>query len=212
LTGKSVANNAPSVSQTVRKTVAAVQDAAQSTSNKVKGLLTREGAQKELSATSTPAVQKTVAAEPSASESRFFTSKTEFQAPSNGTGYKYTVHQQDIDLTLYIPSRGKTNAELMQSGGAPYVEKDGGLSQINLHHSRQHSQGTLFEVSNVTHQAKTGRGAEALHPYKTIRGRQSNGNGSGPANSQHPTNPIDRGKFDTDREAYWKERYEKLTK
>jgi hypothetical protein len=138
-----------------------------------------------------------------------FKSKAEYQAPSNGTGKKYTVYQQDIDSDLYIPREGKTNKELMSRGRAPYIEKDGKFSRVELHHSRQHADGPLFEVSGKTHNAKSGAGSEALHPYKTKRGKNLNGEGSGPKKSQHPTNPVDRKKFDIDRDKYWKSRIKK---
>lgn len=69
--------------------------------------------------------------------------------------------------------------------------KNGKKVQLNLHHSRQDGRGSLFEVSNVTHRAKKGKGAEALHPY---------------GNKQHPDYPVDRDAFDVDRNQYWIER------
>jgi hypothetical protein len=94
----------------------------------------------------------------------------------------------------------------MEAGNAPYVIKNGVQSRVDLHHSRQNAKGPLFEASDVTHRAKTGQGGEALHPYKTIRGRKLNGNGSGSKLSQHPLNPVERLLFDIDRSHYWQQR------
>ena len=150
-------------------------------------------------------VGKTVA------NNKYFTGKVEYQAPAKGTGYKYTVHQQKIDPDLVVeitnPRTGRkfttTNRDLMEAGNAPYVMKNGKQSRIELHHSRQNAKGQLFEISDVTHRAKTGRGSEALHPYKTNRGRGLNGNGSGPRASQHPHYPVNRPSFNVDRTSYW---------
>nr|WP_315484266.1 RHS repeat-associated core domain-containing protein [uncultured Undibacterium sp.] len=131
LTGKSVANNAPSVSQTVRKTVAAVRDAAQSTSNKVKGLLTHEGAQKELSATATPAVQKSVVAEISTGGANSTVEAT----PMAGLQAKWG-HLSASERAVLLDSKAEANAfrrlTEMEQGTpkAHYLEKHG--AQLDL--------------------------------------------------------------------------------
>lgn len=153
-----------------------------------------------------------------AADNTFFTSKVTFQAPANGTGIRYNVHQQRIDPDLVVTVTNRrtggtvttTNGELMRAGNAPYVMKNGSFSRVELHHSRQNAQGPLFEISDITHRTKTGQGGEALHPYKTIRGRSLNGNGSGPTLGQHPFNPVDRPAFNIDRNSYWQWRYEQM--
>ena len=122
----------------------------------------------------------------------FFTSST-FSAPS---GNAHTVYQQKIDWDLQVhTSNGvKTNLELAQAGNAPFVNKNGKLSQINLHHSKQDAKGSLFELSASTHQRY--KGSNALHPY---------------GNKQHPYNPVNRDSFKADRKAYWIQRAEAET-
>jgi RHS repeat-associated protein len=117
--------------------------------------------------------------------------KTSWQAPGRGTGHKYDVFQQNIDWNL--SHDGKTNLQRAAEGGSPYVIKDGITQQLNLHHSRQHAQGPLFEVTTSTHRAVTGHGREALHPY---------------GQNQHPDYPVNRKEFDVDRKQYWKDRAE----
>ena len=151
-----------------------------------------------------PAIGKTV------SDNEYFTSIKEYQASENGTGYKYKVFRQDIDADLYVSSVGKTNRQLMRDGRAPYVILNGKTISIELHHSRQNAEGPLFELSSSSHKVKTGQGAEALHPYKTKRGRELNGKGSGPNNSAHPDNPVDRVKFNKDRVQYWQDRIREI--
>ncbi|EHR5480226.1 hypothetical protein KUL98_004910 [Vibrio parahaemolyticus] len=122
-------------------------------------------------------------------KSNFF-KKYEFDAPS---GIKQKVYQQEIDWDLGVNTRNgiKTNLELASEGRSPFVIKDGKYSQINLHHSKQNSKGSLFELSAKTHQKYYG--TNSLHPYLP---------------NKHPTNPVDRDSFDLDREAYWIERAE----
>jgi len=140
--------------------------------------------------------------------------KDSYKAPERGTGNSYTVYKRnDIDLDkpiVYQDSRGRTvtttNRELMSEGKAPYIYKNGRYQQVQLHHSRQNANGPLFEVTESTHRAKTGKGGEALHPYKTKRGQQLNGEGGGANKKSHPYHPVDRNKFNTDRNQYWKDR------
>ena len=140
-------------------------------------------------------------------------------APVNGTGIKYKVFQQEIDPDLVVkitnPKTKRTytttNRELLEVGNAPYVLKNGVQSRIELHLSRQNANGPLFELSDLTHRSKTGQGGEALRPYKTNRGREMNGAGSGPTQSQHPTYPVDRSAFDIDRKIYWQQRLIEIT-
>lgn len=121
-------------------------------------------------------------------EKRNFFKKYEFNAPS---GIKQNVYQQEIDWNLGVNTRNgiKTNLELASEGRSPFVIKDGKYSQINLHHSKQNSKGSLFELSAKTHQKYYG--TNSLHPYLP---------------NKHPTNPVDRDRFDLDREGYWIER------
>nr|WP_284676673.1 RHS repeat-associated core domain-containing protein [Vibrio sinus] len=145
-------------------------------------------------------------------DNKYFRDSIEYKAPDSGTGITYKVHQQEIDPDLFIPRRGKTNREIMTSNGAPYVYKNGKFSQLHLHHSRQNARGPLFELSDKAHRARTSRGGEALHPYKTKRGRALNGPGFGPKKSQHPNYPVDRKPFDIDRKNYWSDRINKIEK
>ena len=103
-----------------------------------------------------------------------------------------------------------TNRQLMKKGQAPYVVKNGKPERIELHHSRQNAEGPLYELGSSTHKAKTGQGGEALHPYKTKRGRELNGEDSGPGKKAHPNKPVDRSKFDKDRDQYYKDRIKKI--
>lgn len=61
--------------------------------------------------------------------------------------------------------------------------------KVNLHHSNQNRQGSLFELSHETHRRYYG--SNALHPHLP---------------NQHPTNPVDRDSFNGDRKEYWRER------
>ncbi|MBA1419453.1 MAG: hypothetical protein FAF03_00955, partial [Epsilonproteobacteria bacterium] len=146
----------------------------------------------------------------SVSSNRIFTNRTEYQAPNNGTGNNYIVYQRNIDLdTEFYNPRTRTtttNRELMSNGNAPFVEHNGQVEQVQLHHSRQDARGPLFEVTESTHNARTNEGREALHPYTTNRGRELNGQGSGERNSLHPNHPVDRANFNRDRNAYWIDR------
>jgi len=125
-------------------------------------------------------------------DNKYFVNKIEYAAPASGTGYKYTVYQQEIDWNYKY--KGKTNLERALNGNAPYIIKNGKPAQINLHHSRQNGRGSLFEITNVTHWAKRTNGGRALHPF---------------GKSQHPSNPVNRSKFKIDRANYWLERAKK---
>lgn len=94
----------------------------------------------------------------------------------------------------------------MERGQAPYIEKDGEIQPIELHHSRQKDEGPIFEVSKSTHMAKTGEGAEALHPYKTAMGREANSIENNSQSAQNPNSPVNRALFNKERVDYWKNR------
>ncbi|WP_452220405.1 HNH/ENDO VII family nuclease [Lacinutrix salivirga] len=117
-----------------------------------------------------------------------FFNPSSFNAPSGTT---HTVFQQNIDWDLPVNTRDgiKTNLELAEMGRSPFVVKDGKYSQINLHHSKQNANGSLFELSAATHQKYYG--TNALHPHLP---------------NAHPDYPVNRSQFDIDRDAYWKER------
>jgi RHS repeat-associated protein len=115
--------------------------------------------------------------------------RTQWQAPERGTGQNYRVYQQDINWELEVD--GVTNLQRALNGNAPYIIKDGVPRKLNLHHSRQDARGSLFEVSDVTHQARRNAGGKAIHPY----GR-----------NQHPGFPVNRPAFDVDRGQYWIDR------
>ena len=61
--------------------------------------------------------------------------------------------------------------------------------KVNLHHSNQNRQSSLFELSHETHRRYYG--SNALHPHLP---------------NQHPTNPVDRDLFNGDRKEYWRKR------
>ena len=118
--------------------------------------------------------------------------KTQYQAPANGTGYSYTVYQQPInwDLPVNTADGVKTNLQLAENGRSPFVVKDGKYTQINLHHSNQNAKGPLFEITANTHNRNYS--SNALHPHLP---------------NAHPINPVgDRTNFNTDRDSYWKNR------
>lgn len=109
-----------------------------------------------------------------------------------------TVYQQKTDPNLITKDKfgnEVTNLDRMKKGQPPYIEKDGKLEPIELHHSRQNDKGSLFELSKSTHKiTDKDKGAKALHPY---------------GNKKNPDNPVakDRsGGFDKERTEYWKER------
>lgn len=113
-----------------------------------------------------------------------------WQGPVKGTGNEYRVFKnQKIDWSL--KKDGISNLERAKRGQAPFIEKDGKLVRVELHHVRQDAKGPLAELSRPTHQSKKGQGREVLHPYGT---------------EQHPHNPVDRTKWDKDRKQFWKDR------
>ncbi|MDQ1340941.1 MAG: toxin YobL, partial [Campylobacterota bacterium] len=116
-----------------------------------------------------------------------------------------TVYQREIDPNLEV---GKTtNLEKMQKGNAPFVDKNGKLESVELHHSRQNNNASLFETSQSTHRkTATEKGSEALHPYKTERGREINNVDITKTGKEHPINPVDRSAFNKERVQYWKQR------
>ena len=117
-----------------------------------------------------------------------FFAPCKFKAPS---GKEHTVYQQDINWDLPVNTRNgvKTNLEIASEGGSPFVVKNGKYSQLNLHHSKQNTNGSLFELSADTHQAYYG--SNALHPHLP---------------NAHPINPVDRDSFNVDRGEYWRQR------
>ena len=117
-----------------------------------------------------------------------FFAPCKFKAPS---GKEHTVYQHDINWDLPVNTRNgvKTNLEIASEGGSPFVVKNGKYSQLNLHHSKQNANGSLFELSADTHQAYYG--SNALHPHLP---------------NAHPINPVDRDSFNVDRGEYWRQR------
>lgn len=137
---------------------------------------------------------------------------------SKGVMGNKDVYQQDINPDLVVEEIDKTtgliirksNKERMEQGKAPYIEKDGELQPIELHHSRQKDEGPIFEISRSTHQAKTEQGAEALHPYKTARGREINEVENNRQTMQNPDQPVNRVLFNKERVDYWKNRAKEI--
>lgn len=64
-----------------------------------------------------------------------------------------------IDGDLPCPD-GRTNRERMSDGLAPYVDREGRLSKVELHHHQQQSRGPLIELDALTHRSKH----SDLHP------------------------------------------------
>lgn len=69
------------------------------------------------------------------------------------------VYRMDIDPNLLCPD-GRTNKERMEAGEAPYVDRDGKLVKVELHHHGQNGKGPLVELGSDTH--KTNHAT--LHP------------------------------------------------
>jgi hypothetical protein len=105
----------------------------------------------------------------------------------NLQGKEYTVYTCDIDPTLECPD-GRTNAERMSNGEAPYVERNGKLEKITLHHHEQKND-VLVELDQKTHQSNN----EALHPHY----------GAGEGRGEDPS-------WDARREEHWKNRAAEL--
>ncbi len=119
---------------------------------------------------------------------------TIWTAPT-GTGQTYKVWQRtDIDWNHVRTAGdkrfvGKTNAEAAKAGFAPEIE---GGYLATLHHINQDGLGNLVEASRKYH----GFGKDGYNSLHGIWGK----------NKGHPTNPVDRPKFDKDTESYWKSR------
>jgi hypothetical protein len=125
-------------------------------------------------------------------ENKFFKTKKDFKG--------HDVYQRDVDPELNIQRKHQrtgetieeTNMDRMEKGKPPYIDKDGKIEPIELHHSRQQGDGPFFEVSKSTHgNSAAESGGKALHPY---------------GNEKNPYDPVDRKAFDKDRMDYWKER------
>ena len=63
-------------------------------------------------------------------------------------------------LSEMITPDGSTNLERMKDGLAPYVEVDGRLIKVELHHHRQNNDGPLIELDAFSH----GSNRSELHP------------------------------------------------
>lgn len=83
----------------------------------------------------------------------------------------------------------------MQKGNAPYVLKNGKYEQIQLHHSQQDGRGSLFELTEASHQTNHKSGGKALHPHFP---------------EKHPDYAKHDGMFRTDQSQYWKDRIKQL--
>jgi hypothetical protein len=129
-----------------------------------------------------------------------------------------TIYQQEIDPEKISYKADKfngdlipeTNLERMERGQPPYVEKNGKDESLVLHHSRQKDSGPIFELSKSSHLAKTGNGAEALHPYKTTRGREINEVDALSKSRLNPDAPVVRNIFDKERLQHWKDRAKEI--
>ena len=86
-------------------------------------------------------------------------------------GTEYTVYKRELDKDLE-GSDGRTNKERMANGEAPYVDRDGKLERVELHHEGQQN-GTLIELDQKTHRTNN----DVLHP---MRG-EGEGRGNDPA-------------------------------
>ncbi|MDD5373275.1 MAG: HNH/ENDO VII family nuclease [Sulfurimonas sp.] len=108
-----------------------------------------------------------------------------------------TVYQREINPDLAVKDKYGNeikNLDRMKKGKAPYVEKNGNIEKVELHHIKQNDNGSLAELSKSTHGIKDSeKGAKALHPY---------------GNKKNPDNPIskERTNFDKERSEYYKQR------
>lgn len=130
-----------------------------------------------------------------------------------------TVYQRNIDPNLKVKRtvKGKeleeTNLERMNQGLAPHIKKTNGKTeQVELHHSRQNNNGSVFELGKKVHQSRTNKGAEALHPYKTKRGRAINNANKKISGNKHPVNPVNRDLFKAEKKEHWKIRSKEIKK
>jgi len=103
-------------------------------------------------------------------------------------GKEYSVFKTDIDPQLEGPD-GITNKQRMSEGNAPYVDKDGKLTKIELHHHEQMDQGPLVELDKDSHN----NNEAVLHPG------QGKGEGRG----------MDT-QWDARRNEYWLQRAEEF--
>ena len=118
-----------------------------------------------------------------------------------GTGQTYKVWQRtDIDWNMVRTNPkgarefvGRTNREAAHAGIAP--ELADGFS-ATLHHINQNGLGNLVEASTRYH----GVGKPGQNALHSLHGKLD-GKPRG-----HPTNPIDRPKFDQDKMSYWRQR------
>lgn len=118
-----------------------------------------------------------------------------------------TVYQREINPDLVIERETKklgkipeTNLERMKQGLSPKIEKNGKLETVELHHSRQNNNGSIFELSKSTHSIKNElKGQKAVHPYTP---------------DKHPENPVsvDRTIFNNEKSTHWKQRAEDVEK
>lgn len=139
--------------------------------------------------------------------------KVETKNPYAPNGTR-TVYQRDIDENLVVKRtiKGKeieeTNLERMKKGLAPHIKKKNGETEpVELHHSRQENDGSLFELGSQIHRStKSGQGAEALHPYKNNRGLEINNVDKNTSGNNHPEKPINREMFALEKKEHWQNR------
>lgn len=75
-------------------------------------------------------------------------------------GQEYRILKlKEISPTLECPD-GRTNKERMDRGLAPYVDSDGKLVKVELHHHGQNANGPLVEIGSDAHKENDA----ALHP------------------------------------------------
>ncbi len=101
---------------------------------------------------------------------------------------EYQVYKTDIDPHLEGPD-GRTNLSRMKDGNAAYVDRDGKLTRVELHHHDQKDQGNLVELDRDTHNKNDG----VLHPNQ--------GKGEGRGNDPQ---------WDARRQDYWKQRMQEF--
>ena len=127
-------------------------------------------------------------------ESEVFTKQTMWTAPK-GTQQTYKIYQRgDIDWNMVRTEgppiyRGITNGEAAKRWGKAPQLSDG--SMATLHHINQNGLGNLAEASTRYHGIGKNPGQNILHG---LYGRSK----------PHPSNPVNRPKFDVDTAEYWK--------